>query len=271
MLCNKLKPGTVDMKRLNKREGPMFHMQNIDFATEGFKSILPNKYRARIFRSPDLYEKSAQYPRSMWICLEALMKECDGGGGSPSPSRSPAPASPARATPSPARASPPAQAIPPPPPAARAAPAKKELPPALARDVQKTQVRYTAASSGGASTTGDYGAVKTWVEGKLGERLSDDLWEWAHDGRRLCKLANALVPGSCDMGMLNKRSGPIFEMQNIDHATTSYKKMLPPKFQARLFRSPDLYEKKSSYPKGIWICLEALMKLEQQGKMPKRV
>lgn len=254
-LCNILRPGTVDMKMLNKRSGPMFHMQNIDFATEGFKKLLPKKYGSRIFRSPDLYEKGSSYPKQIWICLDALSKEDGkgkyGGGGAK------------KATP---------------------------LPAPLKNDIAKTKMKYAKAESETSSlsrtgsglgsssakstswaskdnSTVGYEGVKAWVESKLGENLSDDLWEWSHDGKRLCKLANVLVPGSVDMGMLNKRSGSFFHMQNIDFATAGFKKMLPRKYQARLFRSPDLYEKLSSYPKGMWICLEALQKLEEQGKL----
>merc|ERR1711907_598578 len=117
-----------------------------------------------------------------------------------------------------------------------------------------------------ANATGDYVDVKCWVEARLGEALPMDLWEWAHDGRRLWKLANALKPGIVDMGMLNKRSGPMFHMQNIDFATDGFKKLLPGKYQGRLFRSPDLYEKKSNFPKQIWICLDALKSLDEKGK-----
>ena len=60
------------MKSLNKREGAFFHMQNIDFATAGFKTMLPKKYQGRLFRSPDLYEKLSSYPKGIWICLDAL-------------------------------------------------------------------------------------------------------------------------------------------------------------------------------------------------------
>ena len=69
------------------------------------------------------------------------------------------------------------------------------------------------------------------------------------------------------MGDLNKRNGPFFHMQNIDFATGAFKKMLPKKYQARLFRSPDLYEKLSSFPKGMWICLDALKGLDEDGKL----
>jgi len=69
------------------------------------------------------------------------------------------------------------------------------------------------------------------------------------------------------MGDLNKRAGPFFHMQNIDFATGAYKKFMPKKYQARLFRSPDLYEKLSSFPKGMWICLDALKNLDEDGKL----
>ena len=78
-----------------------------------------------------------------------------------------------------------------------------------------------------------------WLEQKLGEKLPADIWEvhvavtpnqggdtesacalhlsltlsvslsmlcdgqWAHDGRRLCKLCNTLKPGSVDMGKVS--------------------------------------------------------------------
>merc|ERR1711871_1268713 len=269
-LANILKPGTVDMGMLNKRSGPMFFMQNIDFATEGFKKLLPKKYGSRIFRSPDLYEKGSSYPRQIWICLDALKSEDEKGkyGSSHSAPR-----------------------------AAASTPAARPLPPQLAKDLDKTKKAYAksgvsaaprssnathgstsksiaapavhaqTARAGGENTTGEYAGVKAWVERKLGESLSDDLWEWSHDGKRLCKLANVLVPGSVDMKMLNKRSGPFFHMQNIDFATEGFKKMLPRKYQARLFRSPDLYERSSSYPKSMWICLDALMNLDEDGKL----
>merc|ERR1711939_778140 len=115
-------------------------------------------------------------------------------------------------------------------------------------------------------TTGDYVDVKVWVEARLGESLPLDLWEWSHDGKRLCKLANVLRAGTVDMGMLNRRTGPMFFMQNIDFATEGFKKLLPKKYGSRIFRSPDLYEKGSSYPKQIWICLDALKSEDEKGK-----
>jgi len=266
-LANILRAGTVDIKMLNKRSGPMFHMQNIDFATEGYKKLLPKKYGGRIFRSPDLYEKKSSYPKGIWICLDALKSEDGkgkfGGGGGAAASTS---VKKAAALPTPL-----ANDI-----------AKTKLKYAKATAVEETSTLKRAGSGLGASskaisssfskenTTGGYEEVKQWVESKLGEELSDDLWEWSHDGKRLCKLANVLMPGACDMKMLNKRSGAFFHMQNIDFATAGFKTMLPKKYQARLFRSPDLYEKLSSYPKGIWICIDALMKLDQSGKL-KRV
>jgi len=114
--------------------------------------------------------------------------------------------------------------------------------------------------SGGGDSTKGYESTKKWVEDKLGEKLGDDLWEWAHDGTRLCKLANKLKAGSVDIKKLNKMSIPFACMENIDRATAAFKTMLPKNQQGRLFRSPDLYEKNSSYPKQIWICLSALEK-----------
>jgi len=271
-LANILRPGTVDMGMLNKLSGPMFFMQNIDLATSGYKNLLPKKYGSRIFRSPDLYEKKSSYPKGMWICLDALKSEDAKGkfGGA-----SPAATAPARSMPpqlakdldKTKRKFQAAQAAPAAPsnnstaralaPAAAPAPARA-APPA---------VRAPAPSASGENTTGEYTEVKAWVENKLGESLSADLWEWSHDGKRLCKLSNILVPGSCDVAMLNKRSGAFQHMQNIDLATSGFKKMLPRKYQARLFRSPDLYEKLSSYPKGIWICLDALKSLDESGKL----
>merc|ERR1711924_59921 len=131
---------------------------------------------------------------------------------------------------------------------------------------QKSQGGVNSGLSG-ASTTKGYEDTKAWVEKKLGESLDDDLWEWAHDGKRLCKLANKLKPGAVDMKKLNKMNGPMFHMENIDFATEGFKKMLPKKYQARLFRSPDLYEKGSSYPKQSWICLSALQKLDEDGDL----
>jgi len=253
-LANALKPGLVDMSMLNKRSGPMFHMQNIDFATDGFKKLLPGKYQGRLFRSPDLYEKKSSYPKMIWICLDAL-KTLDEKGKF------------------------------------TAMPGGAALPPALKKDIEKTKAKYAEKKkeeskrdpswgghyqqdqkapkplAGGGDTTGEYSDVKAWVEGRLKEKLPDDLWEWSHDGKRLCKLANSLIPGVVDMGMLNKRSGPMFHMQNIDFATDGFKKMLPRKFQGRLFRSPDLYEKKGLFPKCVWICLDALKHLDEDGKI----
>merc|ERR1711865_338651 len=113
----------------------------------------------------------------------------------------------------------------------------------------------------GADSTKGYESTKKWIEGKLGESLDDDLWEWAHDGKQLCKLANKLKACSVDMKKLNKMNIPFACMENIDKATVAFKGMLPKNQQGRLFRSPDLYEKNSSYPKQIWICLSALEKL----------
>jgi len=247
-LVNILAPGTVDMGMLNKRSGPMFHMQNIDFATDGMKKLLPRKYQGRLFRSPDLYEKKSSFPKGIWICLDALRSMDEQGKFT-------------------------------------GAVAAKPLPEALAKDIAKTKDKYAAkkkervaaedaptlgevhAASSGEDSTMDYHDVKKWVEGKIGETVSIDLWEWAHDGRRLCKLANALIPGAVDMSMLNKRSGALFHMQNIDFATDAFKKMLPKKYQGRLFRSPDLYEKGFTFPKGIWICLDALYNLDKRGEI----
>merc|ERR1711871_1427944 len=117
--------------------------------------------------------------------------------------------------------------------------------------------------------TAGYEDVKAWVEETLGEELPDDLWEWAHDGKRLCNLANALKAGTVDLGMLNKRKGPMFFMQNIDFATEGFRKLLPKKYGSRRFRSPDLYEKGSSYPKQVWICLDALKSEDEKGHFEK--
>jgi len=51
-------------------------------------------------------------------------------------------------------------------------------------------------------STGDYANVKAWVVGRLAEALPMDLWEWSHDGKRLCKLVNILAPGTVDMSMV---------------------------------------------------------------------
>merc|ERR1711871_313078 len=113
----------------------------------------------------------------------------------------------------------------------------------------------------GKDTIMGYESTKKWAEKKLGEKLDDDLWEWAHDGHRLCKLANALKPNSIDMGKLNKSKTIAMHCTgNIDKATAVFKTLLGSKNAARNFRSPDLYDRGSSYPKQIWICLSALEK-----------
>ena len=108
---------------------------------------------------------------------------------------------------------------------------------------------------------------RLWLESKLGERLPDDMWEWAHDGKRLCALCNILRPGTIDMAKLNKRNGPMFHMQNIDFAMEGFKVIFPAKHRTKVFRSLDLYEKRAQYPSGMWICLETLMRLDKQATM----
>merc|ERR1712199_39618 len=143
---------------------------------------------------------------------------------------------------------------------ANSADTSKTTPSGKTRDPVK--VADNASTSGyvtGAASTKGYEKTKAWVEKKLGEKLDDDLWEWAHDGHRLCKLANVLKPGSVDMSKLNKSKTIALHCQmNISKATEAFKVMLPANQQSRLFRSPDLYERGSSYPKQIWICLSAL-------------
>ena len=60
------------------------------------------------------------------------------------------------------------------------------------------------------SSIRDYHKVKQWIETKVlppGEELGEDMWEWAHDGKLLCKLAHEMDPDSINMKDINKRSG----------------------------------------------------------------
>lgn len=90
---------------------------------------------------------------------------------------------------------------------------------------------------------------------------SPDMWEALKDGTYLCKFINALAPGS--VPKINRVGMPFKEMENISMFIEACIKF--GLRQNNTFRTPDLYEKRVSYPKAIIDCILAVKRVAAKG------
>jgi len=108
----------------------------------------------------------------------------------------------------------------------------------------------------------DMEQVRLYMEMTTGEKWkSDDMWESLKDGTMLCKFINALSPGA--VRKINRPGLPFKEMENITFFLEA-----AVKFGLRAnntFRTPDLYEKRVSYPKAIVDCILAVKRVAAKG------
>lgn len=108
----------------------------------------------------------------------------------------------------------------------------------------------------------DMQQVRSYMEATVGEPWSSpDMWEALKDGTYLCKFINALAPGS--VPKVNRVGMPFKEMENISMFIEGCVKF--GLRQGNTFRTPDLYEKRVSYPKAIIDCLLAVKRVAAKG------
>jgi len=86
-----------------------------------------------------------------------------------------------------------------------------------------------------------------YVEQVTGKTYPGDLWEWLKDGHVLCEMVNKIKPGI--IPKVGRAGMPFREMENIDMYNNACRSLgVTPN---NTFRSPDLYEKRVSYPDAI--------------------
>jgi hypothetical protein len=108
----------------------------------------------------------------------------------------------------------------------------------------------------------DMAQVRSYMEMTTGEPWSsDDMWESLKDGIYLCKFINALSPGA--VRKVNRPGMPFKEMENITMFLEACIKF--GLRQNNTFRTPDLYEKRVSYPKAIIDCILAVKRVSAKG------
>lgn len=105
----------------------------------------------------------------------------------------------------------------------------------------------------------DAQAAQQWMEAVTGVPFTNnDLWETTKSGKYLCNLIDKVKPGIVNMRKINKASinMPFKCMENIGFFTQACLDLgVKPN---NIFRAPDLYEKRVSYPKAIVNCIIAL-------------
>jgi len=113
-----------------------------------------------------------------------------------------------------------------------------------------------------AKAASDMQKVQMYMEMTTGEKwASDDMWVALKDGIYLCKFINCLSPGA--VKRINRPGMPFKEMENITMFLEAAVKFgLRPN---NTFRTPDLYEKRVSYPKAILDCIFAIQRVSSKG------
>lgn len=94
--------------------------------------------------------------------------------------------------------------------------------------------------------------VRGWLEEVSGERGSEDLGDWLHNGKVLCKVANVLEPGICPR--INAADMPFKQMENITAFIQACRKLGV--LEKDVFSTVDLYEKKNM--KAVCQCIYSL-------------
>jgi hypothetical protein len=297
-LVNKLKPGIVP--KVNKPGMPFKEMENLTMYNNACKSL--GVRPGNIFRPPELYEKRSSYPKGIIMNLLALERATEKirGKGSPTPKKkyayqqeakaSPSPPAAPAADPAPAAGGGSAYSIP-----IRATSFSNEAPsspkggaaspsrtvahaptpaPLGTTDSVEMQRRRGAESSEvagmpdwvksskSAQERADMIAAKAWMEAVTGDPfVNGDLWETTKSGVYLCKLINKIKSGT--VRKYNKLSTnlPFKCMENINLYLEGCQKL--GMRAGNVFRSPDLYEKRVSYPKAIINNIHALARIAE--------
>jgi len=105
-------------------------------------------------------------------------------------------------------------------------------------------------------------AAKVWMEAVTREPfVNQDLWETTKSGVYLCKLINAVKPGTVKKYNKMSPNMPFKCMENITFYIEGCEKLGVR--GGNLFRPPDLYEKRVSYPKAIINNIHALAKIAE--------
>jgi len=288
-LVNTIKPGLV--KKVNKPGMPFKEMENITMYMNACKSL---GVGGNTFRPPDLYEKRVSYPKAIVLnilALERCTKKIRKGsppkktyayqssGGSKSPAASP----PKAATESKSTAysfnvssstfSNDEPAAPTPTRTAAHSPSKQPGGAQSRSEVEKQRARGAASSqvkgqpdwvkaAKSQQEQNDMIAAKTWMEAVTGEPfIDDDLWETTKSGVYLCKMINKIKPGTVKKYSKMGSKLPFKCMENINMYIEGC--LALGMRSGTTFRSPDLYEKRVSYPKSIINNIHALARIAE--------
>jgi len=107
----------------------------------------------------------------------------------------------------------------------------------------------------------DFDEAVAYVEQTTGRTYPGDLWEWLKDGTVLCEMVNKIKPGI--IPKVGRPGMPFREMENIDMYVNATRSLgVKPN---NTFRSPDLYEKRVSYPDAIVFNILALQRVVERG------
>jgi len=297
-LANTLKPGII--KKVNKPGMPFKEMENLTMYINASKTL---GVGGNTFRPPDLYEKRVSYPKAIVRNILALdratAKTRSQSNGSSSPktyayqsARSSTP------TPAPASSNSTSNTI-----SVSVTSFSNDLDePAPSRTTAHAPLQGQArtTSGGGTVTIGHYDssseterrrqqaaesssvqgapewvkeakneqeradmlAAKTWMEAVTQEPFTNgDLWETTKTGVYLCKLINKIKPGTVKKYSKMSTNLPFKCMENINLYIEGCQKL--GMRSGNTFRSPDLYEKRVSYPKAIINNIHALARIAE--------
>jgi len=283
-LVNKFQAGIV--RKINKPGMPFKEMENITMYINACKSL--GVRPGNVFRPPDLYEKRSSYPKAIIQNLLSLEKATEKlSGGSPkktfayqqsSPSPAPAPveaAAPAgtytfsnvASFSNDSPASPSRTVAHSPTPKAEVVHGsydhEHELERQRARGAASSQVAGQpdwVKNAKNAQEAADMVAAKVWMEAVVGEPFIDgDLWETTKSGVYLCKMINKVKPGTVKKYSKMSSNLPFKCMENMTLYLEGCERL--GMRSGKLFRPPDLYEKRVSYPKAIINNIHGLAKI----------
>jgi len=264
LLCkfiNVLHPGAVSKFTNTARPGVKFKEQkereNIDMFLNG--CIAFGLRQGNLFRSPDLYEKRVSYPKKILDCILAVQRVAEKGSTKDKFSASGAgwgnTTNDMIAEQKKLRAEMEAKGG-----------SGDSSSDAKSRGTSKALQEATAGVSevADAQDEADMNAARAWLEAVSGIMFppSGDLWEATKDGTLLCTVMNIIKPGA--ISKVNKPGTPFKEMENLSSFTAECKKLGVR--DSDVFRPPDLWEKRVSYPKAIINCIHSLAKVCKKVK-----
>eukprot|EP00656_Telonema_subtile_P014008 TRINITY_DN17122_c0_g1_i3.p1 TRINITY_DN17122_c0_g1~~TRINITY_DN17122_c0_g1_i3.p1 ORF type:complete len:322 (-),score=66.36 TRINITY_DN17122_c0_g1_i3:243-1208(-) len=302
-MVNKIKPGIIP--KVGRPGMPFREMENIDMYNNATRSLgvkpnctfrSPDLYEKRVSYPDAIIDnilalqrvlERGQRSSSSRSPLRGSTSSLRGSNsslrGSTSSPRSPAPAPSPAPSPSPSRASPSRSTrapAPAPAPAPRGQVIRTTAHSVVDDDVMKAEterrrkdvsrVSNEAAwvgESRSAQERADSLAVQQWMEAVTGTPFTNsDLWETCKSGKYLCMLVDKIKPGIVNVRKINKSSinMPFKCMENIGFFTQACLDLgVKPN---NIFRAPDLYEKRVSYPKAIVNCIMALAKQAEHAR-----